>query len=432
MSDVPASEPARATAASLFARLEVDTRLVGMMAVLALIWIIFNVWTGGAFLTARNLWNLAVQTAVVGVMAAGMVFVLVTRHVDLSVGSLLGFVGMIVAVVQAEWLPVWFGLGASANWILALVAALTLGAVLGGVQGAIIGYTGVPSFIVTLGGLLIWRGAAWWVTSGRTVAPMDERFQVIGGGITGSIGATASWAVGAVLVLGVVIGAIVNRRRRVSFGFPVKPVWAEVLVTGAIVAGIVGFVMVMNAFPLPAGVAADVWARQGVVIAPGQPVPEIARGIPVPVLIMIGVALVMAFIAGRTPFGRAVYAIGGNPDAAKLAGIDVKRMTIAIFAIMGLLAGIAACIATARLNAGANATGTLAELTTIAAAVIGGTSLAGGIGTVAGALLGALVMQSLTSGMVLVGVDTPMQNIVIGLVLIVAVWADRLYQGAKS
>jgi D-xylose transport system permease protein len=432
MTDVTARTTGAATAAGLFAKLEVDTRLVGMIAVLAIIWIVFHVWTGGAFMTARNLWNLAVQTSVVGVMAAGMVFVLVTRHVDLSVGSLLGFVGMIVAVVQAEWLPGLIGLGHGATWIVAVLTALALGAALGGLQGAIIAYTGVPSFIVTLGGLLIWRGAAWWVTSGRTVAPMDERFQVIGGGITGSIGATPSLIVGALLIAGVVIGAFLNRRRRVSFGFPVKPVWAEIVVTGSVVAGIVGFVAVMNAFPLPAGVAAEVWARQGVVIPPGAPVPEIARGIPVPVLIMIGVALVMAFVAGRTPFGRAVYAIGGNPDAAKLAGIDVKRMTIAIFAIMGLLAAVAACIATARLNAGANASGTLAELTTIAAAVIGGTSLAGGIGTVAGALLGALVMQSLTSGMVLVGVDTPMQNIVIGIVLIAAVWADRLYQGAKS
>jgi D-xylose transport system permease protein len=411
--------------------LELDIRMVSMILVLALIWIGFEIMTGGNFISPRNLWNLAVQTSVVGVMATGMVFMLVMRNVDLSIGSTLGFSGMLMAVTQVEWLTPYLGLGHPALWIIALLIGLTVATLVGLLQGIIVAYGAVPAFIVTLGGLLVFRGAAWWVASGRTIAPMDETFQMIGGGITGSIGATASWIFAAVVSILVVVLSYRARLRRLHFGFAVKPLWAEILVMALGVAACLGFVAVMNAYPLPVTVAEEIWKSRGVVLPEGAPVPPISRGIPIPVLIMLAVAAVMAFIARRTRFGRHVYAIGGNPEAAKLGGIHVKRMTVATFALMGLVTGIAAAIATARLNAGANATGTLAELTTIAAAVIGGTSLSGGVGTVVGALLGALVMQSLSSGMVLVGIDTPMQNIVIGAVLVAAVWLDSIYQKLK-
>jgi D-xylose transport system permease protein len=414
-----------------FNLLEVDVRMVSMVLVLALIWIGFQIMTGGNFITPRNLWNLAVQTSVVGIMATGMVFMLIMRNVDLSIGSILGFSGMLMAIIQVEWLPPYLGLGHPLLWIAAVLLGIIAATLIGMFQGVICAYGAVPSFIVTLGGLLVFRGAAWWVASGRTVAPMDETFQMIGGGITGSIGAAASWIFAAVVAVLITINAYRARLRRKHFGFPLKPLWAEFLVTGIAVAAIIGFVAVMNAYPLPVTVAEDIWKERGVELAEGSPVPPIARGIPIPVLIMLAVAAAMAFLARRTRFGRHVYAIGGNPEAAKLGGIHVKRMTVATFALMGLVTGIAAAIATARLNAGANATGTLAELTTIAAAVIGGTSLGGGVGTVVGALLGALVMQSLSSGMVLVGIDTPMQNIVIGVVLVTAVWLDTMYQRLK-
>ena len=416
-----------ATSRGLLDQLDIDTRLLGMVAALILIWIGFHLGTGGAFLTARNLWNLAVQTSVVGVMATAMVFVIVTRNIDLSIGSVLGFVGMIMAVVQTEWLGPALGFGNPVFWIAALLIGLAAGALIGASQGAIVAYGRVPAFIVTLGGLLVFRGAAWWLTSGRTVAPMDETFEMIGGGLSGAIGGPASWVVGIVAAIAVVLGLWRTRARRQAFEFPVKPLWAELVVGAVAVALILGFVQVMNSYTLPTRVAADLLRARGVEVVAGQ-VPEIPRGIPIPVLIMIAAAVIMGFVATRTRFGRYVYAIGGNPEAAQLAGVDTRKVIVVVFALMGLLTAVSAAIATARLNAGANATGTLAELQVIAAAVIGGTSLAGGAGTVAGALLGALVMQSLASGMVLLGLDTPLQNIVIGLVLVLAVFLDGIYQ----
>src|SRR5918999_5129490 len=182
----------------------------------------------------------------------------------------------------------------------------------------------------------------------------------------------------------------------------------------------------INRYYLPTNLARQYAEANGIPWPPGGL--QIPLGIANPVLIAIVVALVMTFIARRLRFGRYVFAIGGNPEAAVLGGINTRWVVLKIFALMGVLCAISAAISTARLNAATNALGTLDELYTIAAAVIGGTSLAGGVGTVAGAILGALVMQSLQSGMVLLGLDTPLQNIVVGLVLVVAVWLDRLYR----
>ena len=391
-------------AQDLKSALEVDLRLLAMIGAVAVIWVGFDLLTDGIFLTARNLWNLAVQTSVVGIMTTGMVLVIVTRHIDLSVGSVLGFVGMIMAVLQAQVFPV----GAGWNWVASLGLGLGLGVVIGAAQGWWIAHRGVPSFIVTLGGLLIFRGLAWTVTEGQTVAPLDETFQLMGGGLLGSIGAFWSWMVGALGIALVLVRTLMARRRRQRYGFAVRPIWAELLVAGIIVAGIVGFILVMNAY--------------------NRPRTDISQGIPIPVLILIGAVCVMSAVTKVTKFGRYVFAIGGNPEAAQLAGINTRLVIMAVFALMGLLAGIAGAVQTARLNAGANSTGELLELSVIAAAVIGGTSLAGGTGTISGAIVGAVFMQSLQSGMILLGLPTPMQNVVIGLVLILAVWIDTSYQ----
>lgn len=409
----------------LLQTLEISPRLVGMLAALGLIWFGFDLASGGAFLTPRNLWNLSVQTASIAVMACGMVLVIVTRNIDLSVGAMLGFVGMVVGVAQAQYLPALWGVEHPLTWLAAVFVAIAVGTAIGLFQGAIIAYLGVPSFIVTLGGLLVWRGAAWWVTQGQTVAPMDSRFKPIGGGVEGAIGAQASWviaATGVALVAGLAVRA---RRQRAGFGFHIRPLWAEIA-TGALLAGaILGAVAIANAYPLPAGVARRVveaaggtWPQGGVFIA---------HGLAVPVLIAVAVGIGITFLSKRLRFGRYVYAIGGNPDAAELSGVNTRRTLMWVYGLMGALVGIAACISTARLNAATNSAGTLDELYVIAAAVIGGTSLAGGVGTIIGAMLGALVMQSLQSGMVLLGVDTPLQNIVVGLVLVAAVWLDTLY-----
>ena len=397
-----AARPRRAR--NLIEALEIDTRLLAMAAALVVIWVGLDLLTGGIFLTARNLWNLSVQTSVVGIMATGMVLVIVARHIDLSVGSVLGFVGMAMAVLQVEVLP----LGTSWNWLLSLVLGLVLGAAIGAFQGWWVAYRAVPAFIVTLGGLLIFRGLAWWITEGRTVAPMDPNFQLLGGGLDGSIGEFWSWVVGALFIAAVVVKTFRTRQRRNRYNFPVRPLWAEALVLVVSVGVIVGFIQVMNSYY--------------------RPRTQIPQGISIPVLILIVVAVGMSALTKVTKFGRYVFAIGGNPEAAELGGINVRKVTVMIFVMMGVLSAIAGAIQTARLNAGLNSTGSLLELSVIAAAVIGGTSLSGGVGTIAGAILGALIMQSLQSGMILLNISTPMQPVVIGLVLISAVWLDTVYQ----
>lgn len=409
-----------------FQATEIDTRLLGMVLAMLAIWIAFHIMSGGLFMTSRNLWNLSVQAASVSVMATGMVLVIVTRNIDLSVGSILGFVGMIMAVTQTKFLPAWLGYDHPATWVLALSIGIVLGAAIGAFQGAIIAFLNVPSFIVTLGGLLVWRGAAWMVTSGATVAPMDTNFRLMGGGADGSIGATASWVVGIVACVFIVLSILHSRKQRKRFGFPLKPVWAEFFV-GIVGCGVVlGAVNVLNSYYMPVNLARKYAEANG--IAWPENGLDIPLGIAIPVLIAMGIALAMNFLTNRTRFGRYVFAIGGNPEAAELAGIKTRWVTVRLFALMGALCAIAAAISTARLNAATNAQGTLDELYTIAAAVIGGTSLAGGVGTIAGAILGALVMQSLNSGMVLLGMDAPLQSIVIGAVLVLAVWLDTVYR----
>ncbi|OLP54319.1 sugar ABC transporter permease [Rhizobium rhizosphaerae] len=409
-----------------FRATEIDTRLLGMVGALMIIWISFQISTGGLFLTPRNLWNLTVQTSSVAVMATGMVLVIVTRNIDLSVGSVLGFCGMVMGVAQAQILPQYLGLGHPAIWAITLLIGLVTGAAIGALHGVIIAFLGVPSFIVTLGGLLVWRGATWFVTSGQTVAPMDTTFRLMGGGTEGSIGATASWLVALIACLAIVWALLHARRQRKRFGFPRRPIWAEYVLGGVGCALVLGFVAVANAYYWPANIARKYADANGIAWPDGGLL--ISHGIAVPVLVAIAVGIVMTFISTRLRFGRYVFAIGGNPEAAELAGIKTRWVTVRIFTLMGALCAIAAAISTARLNAATNAQGELDELYTIAAAVIGGTSLAGGTGTIAGAMLGAFVMQSLQSGMVLLGIDSPLQRIVVGMVLVIAVWLDTVYR----
>jgi len=407
---------------------ELDTRMLGMVGALLVIWIGIHILSGGLFLTPRNLWNLSVQTSSVAIMATGMVLVIVMRNIDLSVGSVEGVVGMIMGVAQAEFLirVVGFQLGNPWLWVIALAAGVALGLLIGAFQGFIIAYMEVPAFIVTLGGLLVWRGMAWLITSGRTVAPLDATFQLMGGGPRGSIGATASWIVGVVACAAVAFMLLNGRSQRKRFNFPLRPVWAEVFLGVVACAAILGAVWIANSYPWPIGIVRQYAQQNGITIPEGGLF--IAHGIAIPVLMAVVVGIVMTFITRRTRFGRYVFAIGGNPEAASLAGINTRWVTMKVFMIMGVLAAISAAISSARLNASTNALGTLDELLVIAAAVIGGTSLAGGSGTVLGAMLGALLMQSLQSGMVLLGIDSPLQSIVVGAVLVVAVWLDTVYR----
>lgn len=414
----------------LLSKMEIDRRLIGLALVLLIIWIGFDIASGGRFITPRNIFNLSVQTASVAVMACGMVLIIVTRHIDLSVGAVLGVLAMIMGVVQTDFLPQFLDYNHPMTWILTLLIGIAVGAAIGGIQGLAVGYLGVPAFIVTLGGLLVWRGSAWWVTQGRTVAPLDHNFILLGGGIEGTIGAFWSWIVALIAIVAIIYAAIMERRRRLLFQFPVKPIWAEY--TNTILKGglVLAVIATLNAYHLPVRAAKRILENKGIPATPENV--EIAHGIPIPLLIVALVAIVLTIVVKRTRFGRYIFAMGGNPQAAELAGINVKRMTVAVFALMGVLCAISAAISSARLQSAGNDLGTLDELRVIAAVVIGGTSLAGGVGTIYGALIGALVMQSLQSGMALLGVDTSLQSIVIGLVLVLAVFSDKYFHRRYS
>jgi D-xylose transport system permease protein len=410
---------------SLFQQLELDTRLLGMIGALVVICIMFNILTDGRFLTPRNLFNLSVQTASVAVMATGMVFIIVTRHIDLSVGSMLGLIGMTTAALQVQVLPDIFGLGHWSIWIIAALSAVLLGAALGAFQGWIVGYLTVPAFIVTLGGLLVYRGAMWWVTKGQTQAPLDTTFRLMGGGAEGTLGETLSWVFGIVASLIAVGLMLMSRRRKASHGFVVKPVWAEGILMALAAGLIICFVWVMNSYPIAKGALRRITEARGIEMTDDL---VMYHGVAIPVVILLAVTIVMTLIATRTRFGRYIYATGGNPEAAELSGINTRLLTVKIFALMGALTGVASIIASARLNAVDVGLGTLDELRVIAAAVIGGTALSGGFGTIYGAVIGALIMQTLQSGMASVGVDAPLQSIVVGIVLVFAVWVDIVYR----
>ncbi|MDB3928542.1 sugar ABC transporter permease [Paracoccaceae bacterium] len=402
-----------------------------MIAALILIWVGFHFYGQfvngfGAFLTPRNLWNLSVQTSSIGVMATGMVLVIVTRHIDLSVGSILGFSAMSMAILQVWILPEFLGLGHPMIWIITVAFGLLIGAAIGAFHGYLIAYLSIPAFIVTLGGLLVWRGAAFLLARGETISPVDATFKHLGGGPYGAIGSTGSWIVGLLGCIAAVALIFSGRAQRRRFQFPLRPVWAEAFLAFVSCGGIIAFVLLVNSYPWPKGIVKQYVKTNNI----ETPVSEIfiSHGFAIPVLIMIAVGIAMTFLATRTRFGRYVFAIGGNPEAAELAGINTRWVTVKIFALMGMLCGLSAVIASARLNSATNNLGTLDELYVIAAAVIGGTSFAGGIGTIYGAILGALVMQSLQTGMVLIGFDAAIQQIVVGTVLVVAVWIDSVYR----
>ncbi|MEM1077260.1 MAG: sugar ABC transporter permease [Pseudomonadota bacterium] len=412
--------------------LEVDTRLLGMIGAFVVVCLVFNVLTDGRFLTARNIFNLSIQTVSVAIMATGMVFIIVTRHIDLAVGALLATCSAAMAMTQTAILPEVFGLELGhplIPWI-AMLVGIAVGTAIGAFQGYLVGYLMIPAFIVTLGGLLIWRNVAWYMTSGQTIGPLDPTFMTLGG-INGTLGATMSWIVGVLAVAAACWGLWSARRNKIAHGAPVKPVWAEYTVMGVVSAVILGFVAILNSYQIPAARLRRQFA------AAGEEMPEgftAVYGIPLSVLLLIAVAVAMTIIAKKTRFGRYIFATGGNPDAAELSGVNTRMLTVKVFALMGALCAISAIVASARLTNHSNDIGTLDELRVIAAAVIGGTALAGGIGTIYGAILGALIMQSLQSGMAMVGVDAPLQNIVVGTVLVAAVLIDIIYRkriGAK-
>jgi len=379
-----------------------------MVAALVIIWVGFHFLSDGAFLTSRNLWNLSVQSASIAIMATGMVLIIVSRNIDLSVGSLLGFLGYVMAVAQARWIPERLGLGFDQpyTWAIALAIGIVLGAAIGAVQGAVVAYGGVPAFIVTLGGFLVWRGLIFRMgEQGKTISPLDTNFQLLGGGPNGSLGEGRSWILAIIGCIGAVASVWLARRRRQRYELGVRPLPFDI-----------GFAVIACVV-----IILSVWL---IAIGYESPISGLPTGVANPVVILIIVTVVVTYLARRRRFGRYVYAIGGNPEAAELGGINTRRTIMMTFVLMGVLCAVAGAVQTARLNAAVTNLGIQNELDVISAAVIGGTSFAGGIGTISGAVLGAVVMQSLRSGMVLLRIDSPSQDIVVGIVLVTAVSID--------
>ena len=396
MSDVP-NEPAvdrppvsadyaTLTRKERFKALTGEWRAYTILIALVAIWLFFHFLTGGVFLSARNFSNLMLQTSVTGVLAVGMLMVIVTGQIDLSVGSLVGLTGGISAVVLT-----WLGWGL----VPSLLAALVVGLGIGLFQGLLTAYVGIPAFIVTLGGLLAWRGAILGISKGQTIPISNQIYRSIGQCF---VAPYFGWTLAVVSVIAVAWVVIRRSRARASHGLETMN-WASTSwKIGAPAVAILGFVWALNSY----------------------------AGIPIPVMILLVVALAGVVVTQHTTFGRYLYAIGGNPDAARLSGISLRKHILFVFGLMGTLAGVASIIYTARVASASPDAGTLLELDAIAACVIGGTSLMGGRGTVFGAIVGALIMASLDNGMSLKSVEPYVQYLVKGAVLVTAVGFDMI------
>ncbi|HEX9960728.1 MAG TPA: hypothetical protein VGB00_07345 [Pyrinomonadaceae bacterium] len=357
-----------------------------MLGALILIWLLFYWQTGGTFLSARNLSNLMLQTSVTGILAVGMLMVILAGQIDLSVGSVLGLAGGAAALSLTHWD---YGL------LLSILLAILVGALIGLIHGTLTAYFNIPAFIVTLGGLLAWRGAIKGISRSETVPIADPTFKLIG---QGSITAESGWVLAAIGILLVLFLAYRRAQSQKDYGLGETNYTGELLKAVLPVGVIVVFICVMNS----------------------------SDGVPVPVLIFLAVALLGVFITNSTTFGRYLYAIGGNADAARLSGIDTKRNILKVYALLGVLTGIAAVIFTARQGSASPDAGTLKELEAIAACVIGGASLMGGRGTIFGACVGALIMASLDNGMSLLNIRDFVQELIKGAILVAAVGLDMV------
>ena len=369
---------------TLLKRIFTQYKILALLIAVALIWIFFNIKTDGGFTSARNLSNLMRQMSITGILACGMVFVIISGEIDLSIGSLLGLLGGLAAVLDVtHGLP------------LPLSIAIVLGAglMLGFLNGFLTAYAGIPSFIVGLGGMLAYRGVVIGLLDGATVAPVSPGMEQLGQAYLPPL---------AGVVLGMalfVLAGVLAWRQRVSqarHNLPLIPMWRSVFRVAVAGAVLYGLITTFNSY----------------------------EGIPLPVLILLALLAVFSYIARQTVFGRRIYAVGSNMEATRLSGINVKAVKLWIFGLMGLMCALAGLINTARLAAGSPSAGVSAELDVIAACFIGGTSMRGGAGTVHGALVGALVMASLDNGMSMLDVDAYWQMIVKGLILTLAVWLD--------
>jgi D-xylose transport system permease protein len=365
-------------------------RAYTMLGALILIWLFFHWQTGGIFLTPRNLSNLMLQMSVTGILAVGMLMVIVSGNIDLSVGSVLGLAGGVAAILLTNYE---YGLVPS------ILAAIIVASLIGAFHGFLTAYFNIPAFIVTLGGLLAWRGAVKGISKSETIPIAEPTFKLIG---QGNIDIVSGWILAALGILFILFLAFRRAQAKKIYGLGEAGYAGEMLKAVLPIGAIIAFIYVMNS----------------------------SDGVPLPVLIFLVVALFGVFVTNATTFGRYLYAIGGNQDAARLSGINTKLNVLKVFALLGVLTGIAAVIFAARQGSAGPDAGVLKELDAIAACVIGGASLMGGRGTIFGACLGALIMASLDNGMSLLNVRDFMQELIKGTILVAAVGLDMI--GKKS
>lgn len=368
----------------MFKLKSVNLQVYIMLIAIAVIMAFFSVATDGAYLSARNISNLLRQTSITGILAIGMVFVIISAEIDLSVGSLMGLLGGFAAIAD-----VWWGFPLPAT----IIATIALGLIFGIWNGWWVAYRKVPSFIVTLAGYLAFRGILIGLTNGTTVSPISGTMTVIGQGYLSDI---AGVILGGIAVIGFVLWGNYQRRSRQQLQLEVSALSKDFTKYALFAVIVLGAIYLLNDY----------------------------RGIPFPVLVLAVLAILGLFLSRKTSFGRHVYAIGGNIDAAKLSGINVEKTKLIIFAMNGVLVAIAGLILSARLGAGSPSAGQNAELDAIAACVIGGASLAGGVGSVFWVVIGALIIASLDNGMSMLDVPTFWQYIVKGGILLLAVWID--------
>ncbi|MCW9732759.1 sugar ABC transporter permease [Avibacterium sp. 20-15] len=362
--------------------LQVYIMLIAIIVIMAF----FSFATDGAYLSARNISNLLRQTSITGILAIGMVFVIICAEIDLSVGSLMGLLGGFAAITNVWW-----------DWPLSLTSITTilLGTLFGAWNGWWVAYRKVPSFIVTLAGMLAFRGILIGLTNGTTVSPISTEMTMIGQGYLPDF---AGFLIGTIAILGFISWGIYQRKARKHLHLAVPSNAQETLKYALFALAILGAIYLLNDY----------------------------RGIPFPVLLLALLAVIGMFMARKTAFGRHIYAIGGNIDAARLSGISVEKVKLIIFSLNGFMVAIAGLILSARLGAGAPSAGQNAELDAIAACVIGGASLAGGIGSVYGVVIGAFIIALLDNGMSMLDVPTFWQYIVKGGILLLAVWMDTM------
>ncbi len=359
-------------------------KILALLIAIAIIWTFFASLTHGAFVSPRNVSNLLRQMSITGMLACGMVFIIISGEIDLSVGSLLGLLGGVGAILNVTY-----------GWSIAptIAVVLVLGLLLGAFNGYLSTYRRIPSFIVGLGGMLAYRGVLLGLTGGSTIAPVSDSFVVIGQGYLPRLVGD-----GLAVVLFVVLAflTIRQRRSREKYQLSVVPFWQDIVKIVAAGLILLAFISTLDNY----------------------------GGIPVPVLLLLVLLGAFSYVATQTVFGRRIYAVGSNMEATRLSGVNVNRVKMTIFALMGLMAAFAGMVNTARLAAGSPSAGNMGELDAIAACFIGGTSMRGGSGTVYGALIGALVMASLDNGMSMLDVDAYWQMIVKGTILVLAVWID--------